>query len=130
MCKCLFVQWIGLVDRIGLVNGTCELKVLGNILKKLKNLLSLRTEITIQIIDKNFNYHNPEPITVEGLLVDDEISKVVNHGTSQGVNLKIGWLNRMETALGDKIRKQFLVGKNGKDFCILLTKPKQEEIST
>ena len=106
------------------------MKSLGNFLKKLKNLLSLRTEITVQIIDKNFNYHNPEPITVEGLLVDDEISKVVNHGTSQGVNLKAGWLNRMETALGDKIRKQFLVGKNGRDFCILLTKPKQEEVST
>ena len=97
--------------------------------KKFRNILSLRTEITIQIIDKNFNYHNPEPVTVEGLLVDDEISKVVNHGASQGVNLKAGWLNRMETALGDKIRKQFLVGKNGKNFCILLTKPKEEEIA-
>ena len=103
---------------------------MGKFLKKLKNLLSLRTEITIQIIDKNFNYHNPEPIIVEGLLVDDEVGKVVEHGASQGVNLKAGWLNRMETVLGNKIRKQFLVGKNGKDFCILLTKPKEEEIST
>ena len=103
---------------------------LGKILKKLKNLFSLRTEITVQIIDKNFNYHNPEPVTVEGLLVDDEVGKVVEHGSSQGVNLKLGWLNRMETALGEKIRKQFLVGKNGKDFCILLTKPKPEELST
>ena len=100
---------------------------MGKFLKKLRNLLSLRTEITIQIIDKNFNYHNPEPIIVEGLLVDDEVGKVVEHGSSQGVNLKAGWLNRMETVLGDKIRKQFLVGKNGKDFCILLTKPKPEE---
>ena len=103
---------------------------MGKFLKKLRNLLSLRTEITIQIIDKNFNYHNPEPIIVEGLLVDDEVGKVVEHGASQGVNLKAGWLNRMETVLGNKIRKQFLVGKNGKDFCILLTKPKEEEIPT
>ena len=103
---------------------------MGKFLKKLRNLLSLRTEITIQIIDKNFNYHNPEPIIVEGLLVDDEVGKVVEHGASQGVNLKAGWLNRMETVLGNKIRKQFLVGKNGKDFCILLTKPKEEEPAT
>ena len=103
---------------------------LGKFFKKLKNLLSLRTEITVQIIDRNFNYRNPEPVIVEGLLVDDEVGKVVEHGSSQGVNLKVGWLNRMETALGEKIRKQFLVGKNGKDFCILLTKPKEEELST
>jgi hypothetical protein len=97
-------------------------------LKKLKNLLLLRTEITIQIIDKNFVPHNPEPVKVEGLLVDNEVGKVVDHGSSQGVNLKGGWLNH--TSLRDYIKKQLLMDKEGKDYWILLTKPKEEEIPT
>ena len=99
-----------------------------NLWRKLKNLLSLRTEITIQIIDKNFNCHSPEPIVVDGLLIDGELGKAIDIGDSQGVTLKSGWLNR--TSFKDKIKKQLLMDKNGKDFCILLTKPKEEEIPT
>ena len=96
--------------------------------KKLKNLLSTRAEITIQIIDQNFNCHPPDPISVEGLLVADEVGKAAKRGSSQGVNLKSEWLNHIK--FHDHVKKQLLMDKNGKDFCILLTKPKEEEIAT
>ena len=98
--------------------------------EKLKSLFSLRTEITIQIIDKDFNYHNADPIIVEGSVLADEQGKIVDIGNSQGSSIDLKWLSKLSISVGDKIRKQLLMDKNGRDFCILLTKPKKEEIST
>jgi len=97
--------------------------------KKLKNLLSTRAEITVQIIDKNFNCHDIDPILVEAFVYADEQGKVVPIGNSQGASVDLKWLTKMELSVGDKIRKQFLKHKNGEDFCVLLTKPKEEEIT-
>jgi len=99
---------------------------LRNFLKKLKNLLLTRTEITIQIIDKNFTPHNPEPVIVEGLLVDDDIlKKVTKRGGSQGINLKPSWLNLISRQ--KHVKPRLLISKERNEHYILLVKPKEEE---
>ena len=95
-------------------------------LSKLKKLLFMRGEITIQIIDKNFNYHNPEPITVEGFLIDEEFRKVLDVGSSQGVTFKGKWLSL--TSTNGRVKQQLLIDKERNDHYILLTKPKEGEV--
>lgn len=95
-------------------------------LRKLKNLLSTRAEITIQIIDKNFNRIDPTPVQVEGLEVDREIRKVMDLGHSNAMTLKGGWVNHVNHR--GYIKQQLITDKEGKEYWILLCKPKEEEI--
>uniref|UniRef100_A0A6H1ZY36 Uncharacterized protein n=1 Tax=viral metagenome TaxID=1070528 RepID=A0A6H1ZY36_9ZZZZ len=88
--------------------------------------MSTRAEITIQIIDKNFNRIDPVPVLVEGLEVDREYRKVMDLGHSNAVTLKGGWVSHINYR--GYIKQQLLTDKEGKDYFILLRKPKEEEV--
>ena len=103
-----------------------KLKNLLFALQKLKNLLFARTELTILILDKNFTPHNPEPVTLKGFVVDEDVRKVLDVGSSQGVTFKGKWLSL--TSTNGRVKQQLLIDKERNDHYILLTKPKEGEV--
>lgn len=97
-----------------------------NPLKKVKDLLFRRVEITVQFLDKNFTPHNPEPVTLKGFVVDEDVRKVLDVGSSQAVTCKPKWWEL--TIYQGRVKQQLLFFQEGKYHGILLTKPKEEEI--